>query len=261
MERISGRTETDHARIGAAIHSVRAVDPEAMSVAAEWARDHDAPLHAHVSEQRAENDQCLQRWGRTPTALLAEAGALEAHFTAVHATHLTDDDISLLGDSGASVCFCPTTESDLGDGIGPSSELVSAGAALCLGSDSHAVIDQMADTRAVEWHERLRSERRGLHSAAELLEAATVAGHRSLGWLDVGTLAPGQRADLVTLSLESPRLAGAPADLLVEAAVFASSASDITSVVVDGVPIVSDGAHRSIDPSAELASAIEELLV
>jgi len=176
----------------------------------------------------------------------------------VHATHLTARDIELLGD-GSTVCFCPTTERDLGDGIGPSSELVAAGAQLCLGSDSHAVIDQMVEARSLELHERLRVERRGLHSAPELLNMATDNGHRSLGWDDAGTLATGQRADLVTMTLDSPRLAGAPADALTEAAVFASTADDISSVVADGVLVVEGGRHLSIDVAAELSTTIEEL--
>ena len=106
------------ARIGAAIHSVRAVDPGSAATVASWARERGRPLHAHVSEQPAENEACLEAYGGTPTALLADAGALEAHFTAVHATHLTEADVGLLGDAAACCCVCPTTERDLADGIG-----------------------------------------------------------------------------------------------------------------------------------------------
>ena len=79
-------------RIGAAIHSVRAVDSGRGRVVAAWAASAAWPLHAHVSEQPAENEACLAAYGRTPTGVLAEAGALGPAFTAVHATHLTDDD-------------------------------------------------------------------------------------------------------------------------------------------------------------------------
>src|SRR4051794_31429977 len=72
-------------RVGAAIHSVRAVDPAAAAVVAEWASGR--PLHAHVSEQVAENEQCIADHGRTPTALLAAAGAGRAHLTTVPAAH------------------------------------------------------------------------------------------------------------------------------------------------------------------------------
>lgn len=247
-------------RLGAAVHSARAVNPVGLSTAAAWANDNNAPLHAHVSEQRAENETVRVMHGCTPTELLESAGVLEADFTAVHATHLTDHDIELLGSAGSSICMCPTTERDLGDGIGPTRELAAAGVSLTLGSDSHAVIDQMVEARAVELHERLRSEERGVHSAGELFHMATTAGHRSLGWDDAGAIAVGNRADLVTISLTTERMAGASTDLLVEAAVFASTASDITSVVIDGRSVVGDGRHESIDVANELASSIEELL-
>lgn len=259
-ERVDGLVGNDRAHIGAAVHSVRAVDPDAVEQVAAWARGRAAPLHAHVSEQRAENDQCAEAYERTPTELLADAGALGPTFTAVHATHLSDRDVELLGRSGSAVCACPTTEWDLGDGLGPSSELVAAGIPVCLGSDSHAVIDTLAEARAVELGERARLERRGLHTAGDLLAMATVNGHRSLGWSDAGRLAVGERADLTTISLTSERTAGIPADLAVEAAVFASTAADVASVIVDGRRIVDEGRHVDIDVGAELARAIDEVM-
>ena len=178
--------------IGAAIHSVRAVPAEQMPVIAEFSRRHAAPLHAHVSEQRAENTACVETYAATPVQVLHEHGALGPRSTAVHATHLSEVDVELLGQSGTHVCMCPTTERDLADGIGPARKLYDRGSAMTLGSDSHAVIDLFEEARAVELDERLASERRGHWSAAELLRAATVAGHLSLGFPDAGH-APARR--------------------------------------------------------------------
>ena len=189
------------ARIGAAIHSIRAVDPASAATVASWAREGERPLHAHVSEQPAENEACIEAYGGTPTAVLSGAGALEAHLTAVHATHLTEADVGLLGDAAACCCVCPTTERDLADGIGAMSELLAAGASLSLGSDSHAVIDMFEEARAVELDERLATGERGRHPAAGLLRAATAGGHACLGWPDAGRIEPGARADLVTVGL------------------------------------------------------------
>ena len=260
LDRVGRLQPTTSQRVGAAIHSVRAVDPESMAAVVEWASGNGAPLHAHVSEQVAENEQCLAAHGRTPVELLDSVGALETNFTAVHATHLTSRDIELLGACNCTVCMCPTTERDLGDGIGPTPELVAAGVALSLGSDSHAVIDQMAEARAVELNERLRSQSRGIHGAADLLDMAARNGHRSLGWTDAGDIAVGNRADLTTISVTSERTAGSSPATAIETAVFASTASDITSVIVDGEQIVRDGHHRNIDVAAELDASIQELL-
>ncbi|GAA4682480.1 formimidoylglutamate deiminase [Phytohabitans rumicis] len=238
-----------HAQVGAAIHSVRAVPADQIPTVASWG----GPLHVHLSEQRAENAACLAYHRRTPTELLADAGALGPRTTAVHATHLTDGDRTELGDTDTGVCLCPTTERDLADGIGPARALADAGSPLSLGSDSHAVIDLFEEARAVELDERLRTERRGHFATAELIQAATATGHAALGWTDAGAIAPGRRADLVTVRLDSPRTAGTGP----EGAFFAATAADVVQVIVDGRVIVRDGRHASIDVPAALRDAIE----
>lgn len=166
--------------VGAAIHSVRAVAPEHLAAAAQTLPD--APLHVHVSEQPGENEACLEATGRTPVQLLAEAGVWGPRTTAVHATHLTPSDIAVLGGSGSFVCFCPTTEAELADGIGPSVALREAGARITLGSDSNTVIDPFAEARGLAMHERLRSGRRTGWTSEQLVRAAAADGHRSLGF-------------------------------------------------------------------------------
>lgn len=255
-ERVDALEPEPGARLGAAIHSVRAVDPESATRVGAFAAERSWPLHAHVSEQPAENEECRAAYGVTPTALLAEAGALSERFTAVHATHLADTDFALIGDPGCAVCLCPTTERDLADGVGAARRLADAGAGLSLGTDSHAVIDPLEEARAVELDQRLEGGRRGNHSAAELLDAATAGGSVSIGWPEAGSIAPDRLADLVTIGLDGVRLAGAAADQLIEAAVFAGAAADVRHVVVGGEFIVRDGRHRSLDVADELARAI-----
>jgi formiminoglutamate deiminase len=240
-ERVEGLSGTV---IGAAIHSVRAVPPSQMRPVAEF----DGPIHAHVSEQRAENEACQAVHGRTPTELLHEQGVVQPGFTAVHATHLETKDISLLGTTY--VCFCPTTERDLGDGIGPAAALKDGGARLTLGSDSHAIIDFFEEARALELNQRLAAQERGHFDPAQLRDAATA--HDSLGWTDVGRIEVGQRADLVTVSLETPRTAG----IEPEGVLFAAAPPDITQVMVDGRVIARDGEHAFIDVAGELREAI-----
>ena len=215
----------DDPRVGMAIHSVRAVPRAQIPIVVEAAQG--KPLHVHLSEQVAENEACRYATGMTPTQLLADAGALGPMTSAVHATHLTDDDIRLLGESRTNVCFCPTTERDLADGIGPARRLHHAGATLTLGSDSHAVIDLFEEMRAVEMHERLATQQRGHWSALELLAAATYDGHRSLGFADAGRIAEGQRADLVKVDLDTIRTRGTGAST--ETLVFAATGADVVA--------------------------------
>ncbi|MET9365164.1 formimidoylglutamate deiminase [Streptomyces sp. NPDC006632] len=259
-ERCSALKERTHARIGAAIHSVRAVPAGELGTVAQWAGERRAPLHVHLSEQTAENDACLDAYGMTPTRLLSEHGVLGARTTGVHNTHLTDGDIALLGSTATGTCMCPTTERDLADGIGPALALQRAGSPLSLGSDSHAVIDLLEEARAMELDERLRTRTRGHWTAAALLRAATVDGHAALGWSEAGRIEPGALADFATIALDSVRTAGAVPRLAAETAVFAATASDVRHVVVGGRAVVRDGVHALLpDVPAALSAAVAAL--
>jgi formiminoglutamate deiminase len=258
-ERAGALTTGPTTRVGAAIHSVRAVTPKEAALVAGWAREREVPLHAHVSEQPAENEACLAAYGRTPTELLAEAGALSERFTAIHVTHPSDHDRELLGSAGATVCLCPTTERNLADGIGPASELREAGARLAVGSDSQAVIDLFEECRAIELDERLMRLERGNQDAAALLAAATADGQRAIGWPEAGAIERGRLADFVNLAADGVRLAGIAPETAAASLVFAAGAADVTNVIVGGEFIVRDGAHVRLDVEAELWRSIAGL--
>jgi formiminoglutamate deiminase len=252
-ERFSALMTGGHVQIGAAIHSVRAVPRAQLPtvVAAAGGR----PLHAHVSEQPAENDQCRRAYGVSPTGLLAGAGALGPLSTAVHATHLSAGDIKELGGSGTSVAICPTTERDLADGIGPARALKDAGSPITLGSDQHAVIDLLEEARGLEMDERLASLHRGRFGVDELVAALTADGQRGLGWIDAGRIETGARADLTALRLDTPRTAGAEP----QQAILAATASDVHTVIVDGRVVVDGGRHLLGDVGRLLTEAIGSL--
>ncbi|MFH8288965.1 formimidoylglutamate deiminase [Streptomyces sp. NPDC018059] len=259
-ERASALKDRPHARIGAAIHSVRAVPAAQLGTVAQWAAERQAPLHVHLSEQTAENDACQAVHGCTPTQLLADHGVLGPRTTGVHNTHLTEEDIGLLGGTTTGTCMCPTTERDLADGIGPAVALERAGSPLSLGSDSHAVIDLFEEARAMELNERLRSHTRGHWTAAALLRAATATGHAALGWPDAGAIEPGALADLTTVALDTVRTAGPVPRLAAETAVFAATAADVRHVVAGGRVVVRDGAHAMVpDVPEALAEAVAAL--
>jgi formiminoglutamate deiminase len=241
-QRVSSLRSDETMLVGAAIHSVRAVPRADLRVVAE--ADPVRPLHVHLSEQPAENQSCLAAYGRTPTELLAEAGVLSPRTTAVHATHLSTQDIELLGRTRTAVCLCPTTEADLADGIGPARELYEAGCPISLGSDQHAVVDPLAEARALEHGERLRTGQRGRFTPAELGVALTSAGHASLGW-------PGRHADLVAVRLDSVRTAGcAPEEVM-----LAATAADVHTVVVGGKIMAKDGHHERLGDVGRLLGA------
>lgn len=241
-------------RPGAAIHSVRAVPANQLHhITAAFP---DGPIHVHVSEQPAEIDACRAHYGKTPPELLADAGISGPNVTYVHATHLTDNDITIMGQTSTTACFCPTTERDLADGIGPARRLVDAGAPLALGSDQHAVVDMFEDARAVEMHERLSTGQRGRFTPAELITAATTTGHTCLGWAGAGQLSIGAPADLVGVSLTSARTAGCQPDQVL----YAATPTDIHTVICGGRTIVTEGHHTLGDVGTLLAEAIAPLV-
>ena len=240
-------------RIGAAVHSVRAIPRDQLEPMAQVTRGRI--VHAHVSEQPAENLSTQMFSGATPTELLAEAGLVNERFTAVHATHLSDEDVATLGRERATACFCPTTERDLADGIGPARALADAGARLSLGSDQHAVIDPFEEVRGLEMHERLTSNERGRFTGDELMRAASVDGYRSLGWHDIGEIAVGQVADFVLVRTDTVNTAGSKAGQIL----YSATRSDVDLVVVGGRAVVRDGRHELGDVAELLAKSLADV--
>ena len=232
--------------LGAALHSVRAVPRDAMREILAGLPT-EVPLHIHLSEQPQENTDCLAAYRLTPAELLNDLGALTPRLSVVHATHLSDHDLQLLGRNGVTVVMCPSTEADLGDGIGRARELADAGSPIALGSDQNAVVDPFLEMRGLEAGERLASGRRGRFTPAALLRAAGTDGYTALGLGRAG-LALGDPADLVEVDAHSIRTAGARPDQLV----LAATAADVRRVIVAG-RVVADRGRLLGTPAAALA--------
>ncbi|BCW50688.1 formimidoylglutamate deiminase [Arthrobacter sp. StoSoilB13] len=242
--------------VGAALHSVRAVPEEDLKVVARQLPE-DIPLHIHLSEQPAENQACLEAYGTTPAGLLERHGLLSSRLSAVHSTHLTQDDIALLGNAGATVVMCPSTEADLADGIGPARELADAGAAIALGTDQHAVIDPWTEMRTLEHGERLGTGQRGRFSPQELLRAATEGAARSMATpIAASGLEVGAVCDLMVIDPASTRTAGSrPLQMA-----FSATSSDVTEVIIAGELVASHGVHTQLgSPGSLLSEALQEL--
>ncbi len=218
--------------VGLAPHSVRAVPRSWWRPLAEAAETLNMPLHAHVSEQVREVERCIEVHGRRPVELLADEGVLSPRFTAVHATHLTDGEVTLLAEAGARVCACPSTERDLGDGVLPAGRLAASGVPICLGSDSHSLLDPWEELRLPEYHLRLIERRRivlaeedggFMRWAPGALRSATEVGGAALR-TGAGRMQAGAPADLVALDLAHPTLAGMDDDCFAETVAVAARA-------------------------------------
>ncbi|MDN6176874.1 MAG: amidohydrolase family protein, partial [Brevibacterium sp.] len=229
--------------VGSAIHSIRAVPAANLPRFAELG----GPVHVHLSEQPAENDASQAAYGTTPTQVLARSGVVASNLSAVHATHLSEDDIATLGGAQASIVMCPCTEADLADGIGPACELADAGATIAIGSDQHVVLDALRETQGLEAGERLRSGQRGRFSPAELITSLTEGGARSLE-LPVGELAVGKACDFIAIDTQSMRTFGSVG----EQTILSATSADIAMTVSGAQVRVRDGIHTALGPIADL---------
>ncbi|MGA8026041.1 MAG: formimidoylglutamate deiminase [Bryobacteraceae bacterium] len=214
------------APIGIAPHSIRAVPLEYLKEVVGFAHANNLPVDMHVAEQPAEVEACLAEYGRRPVELLLDHGVLDRSFTAVHAIHITDQEINFLANEKARVCACPTTERNLGDGALPADLLIHAGARICLGSDSNVQIDLLEDARSLEYHLRMKKLERSVLAPEQLLVAAI-----------------GDSGDYFTLDLSDPSIAGAEGGSLLSNIVFSAERTAVRDVVVNGKQVVQDGLH------------------
>ena len=249
LENMAALADSTEVRIGVAPHSLRAVPLHELKQIAAWTRQRKLPMHMHVAEQIAENEACLREYGLPPAALLGREGLLGSDFTAVHAIHITAEEIGLLARSGTTVCSCPTTERNLGDGVIVADQVMGQGIRIALGSDSQAQIDPLEDARQLEYHLRLDRQQRaildqigGQNLASRLFDCATVNGARALG-LPTGELTGGALADFFTVDLDDVSIAGHSGEDLLPLAVFSLNRSAVRDVMVNGRWVVRDGRH------------------
>ena len=247
--------------VGIAPHSIRAVNGSALRKLAAAAQEWDLPLHIHACEQRREIKESIAEYGKPPIEVLADLGLLGPRLTVVHGTHVSGEELDVMFDAQPTVCACPTTERDLGDGFLPASELTRRSIPIALGTDSHAAINLWEDARCVELHERLRTERRNVLAHAARTEDTALQvwpmlaenGARSLR-LPTGRLEAGMQADLIALDLGHPSLVGASQDDLLGSVVFAAAPGAVKHVWVSGNPVVVDGHHPDAANAAEAFS-------
>lgn len=251
-EALARAYSSDRVWVGVAPHSIRAVPLPFLLDTIAYARSRAMPVHMHVAEQPAEIEACLAEHGLRPVELLDKHGLLAPDFTAIHATHTTEQEIGLLAKAGASICACPTTERNLGDGIAPADEWAKAGINVCFGSDSNVQIDLLEDARELEYHLRLKRLERAILEARRLFEYATVGGAKSLS--------AGETADFFTVDLNDLSIAEADSDSLLSNVIFAAQRGAIKDVYIAAKPVIQDGRHKEQERIVERFSIIQKRL-
>ncbi len=251
-QRLARECSPGSVQVGVAPHSIRAVPLSYLLELVTHARSCGMPIHMHVAEQPAEIEACKAEYGLRPVELLAEHGVLGADFTAVHATHTTLAEIDDLTRAQANICACPTTERNLGDGVGAADMWAQRSMNVCFGSDSNVQIDLLEDARELEYHLRLNQLERAILSSRQLFDYATLGGARSLGVR--------QPADFFTVDLNDPSIAGADPGSLLSNVVFAAGRGAIRDVFAGGEQVIENGRHAQHDSIVRRFSEVQEKL-
>ena len=233
--------------VGVALHSLRAVPPESLQMVLDSRQDGQV-THIHIAEQEREVQACQQHFGKRPIEWLLEHAPVDRHWCLIHATHATAAELQAVAATGAVVGLCPTTEANLGDGIFPMGELLAAGGAFAIGSDSHVSLSPIEELRWLEYQARLVRRQRGVLTAdgasggALLWQRACTAGARVTG-RPVGELAVGKRADVLVLDLSSSLLAARSDTSIIDTFVFSGTSESVRDVMVGGRWLVQDRRH------------------
>jgi formimidoylglutamate deiminase len=247
------RAEDADARIGVALHSLRAVSPEALAEVVSADPAPGAPIHIHVAEQLAEVDDCLQARGARPVAWLLDHAEVDARWCLVHATHLSAGERGRLAATGAVAGLCPTTEANLGDGLFAFPEWQALGGVYGIGSDSQVCLSPFEELRWLEYGQRLRLLRRNVAapklggSCGEALWRAACLGSAQASGRAVGAIASGCRADLLVLDPEAPAFMGRGHVEALDTLVFVGGEGTLRDAYVGGRRVVAGGRHVDRD--------------
>jgi formimidoylglutamate deiminase len=239
-------------RLGISPHSLRAVTPELLKTVLDGIAD-DARVHIHVAEQTKEVDDCLAWSGKRPVEFLLDQFEVSSRWCAIHATHMTADEIQRLAQSGAVAGLCPTTEANLGDGIFPADTFRKQGGAIAIGSDSQISISPAEDLRMLEYSQRLRDRTRnalasgvGASTGRSLLDAVLKGGAACLDQ-PVGAIAMGRRCDIAILDEAHPAMTGRSGDAALDTWIFSAGNAAVKDVIVGGSHVVKDRRHIDED--------------
>ncbi len=242
---------------------------EAFRAAAALAEEFDTGIHTHSSETTWEVEQSLERFGRRPIAEFEHRGILGPHAVVAHCVWVDDDEIAALARHETAVAHCPCSNMKLSSGPAPIGKLRAAGVTVGLGTDGEKEnnnLDMLEEMKFASLLQKVTTLDPTTGDPWDILEMATIEGARTLGLDDLtGSLTPGKRADVVTVSLEglhcTPVLHGSDFNVAAHL-VFAASGADVRDVWVDGAHLVAGGVVGTADEDqvrSHAQEAAEEL--
>ena len=255
VDRWQGRAE-GRIRTVLGPHSPYVCPPEFLREVSALAKEHNLPLHIHLSESPEQMENSVRQHGRTPTAHLEACGVFDAPCIAAHALYLTADDIQILARRGVTVAHCPITYMKLAMGVNDLSKLMGAGVNVAIGTDgpgSNNDMDMIAALRFTALLQKHHTRNAEALPGDVPLRMATKNGARAMGFRDSGSLVVGQAADIVLFDFDKPHLY--PRHDLVANLVHSARGSDVSHVIVDGKLIYRNGELLTLDEEKIMAEA------
>ncbi len=249
-------TENGKLRIDMALHAEYSNKMRAVQYVSEYAKEHGANLQIHLSETAEEHAACIERHGKTPTEFFLEAGAFDVPVTAAHCVYLSESDMAILAAHGATAAHCPVSNLKLGSGVMPFEKLKAAGVSIGIGTDGAASNNTLDMFREMSFaalvHKGVGRDPEAAH-AADIIEAATLAGARAQGRDDAGVIAAGYRADIVLLDLSSVN--NIPMYDAAATVTYSASSRDVKLTMIDGTVVYENGTFRTVDEEKVLFEA------
>lgn len=242
-------TDGGRLKIDLSLHAEYTSNEKIARQIGEASLKHGTRLHIHLSETRAEHEACKERHGGlTPAAYFDSVGLFQSPTTAAHCVWLEEGDLDILAARGVSVATCPASNLKLASGVANAPAIRNRGINLALGTDgvsSNNSLNYLADLKLFAMLQKEKWQDPTLISPKEALMIATRNGARAQGRMDTGSLAVGQRADLIVLDLAGPHMS--PMHDAANQVVYAASGSDVVLTMVDGRVLYQDGEYPTID--------------
>lgn len=238
--------KNDRISVGFAPHAVYTTTPEFIEYFSKLARDNNAVLHVHLSETVTENENCIKKYGKTPTRLIFEAGAFNGKVLAAHCVHLTDEDMEILIKNNASIAYNPTSNLKLGSGCTDIFGLKKLGADICIGTDGASSNNSVNMLKELNLAALVTC---GVKmdplavNAEDVIKWATNAS--ALGFNDTGKIEVGKKADFIILDLAQPNMM--PCHNPVSNVVYSANAENVKYVFVDGKMLYQNGEFLTVD--------------
>lgn len=239
--------------VDACVHGEYTSRPALWESVAQYARDKGLGMHVHVSETRAEHEECKQRWGTTPIRTLDRYGVWDVRAIAAHCVWTEEDDWALMAEKGVTCVHNPVSNLKLGSGVAPIPAMQRAGVRVALGTDgvssnnSHDMFEEMKFAATI--HSGVAHDPLAVRPM-DVLAMATREGAKALG-RHTGVIAPGYVADLILVDFHRPNLV--PCHSVAENLVYAAHGADVVMNMARGQIIYRNGAYRTLDLDRILA--------